>query len=143
MEIVNKPAKDTWDGLCLRPQMNLEFLEGSVKNILSRVKTSGDAALRELTLQFDKTALGELKISGDEVNEGLARVRSHLKNAIALAASNIEKFHSNQKREVAKIETTPCVICWRQPQAIQKIGIYIPGGSAPLFSTVLMLGIPA
>jgi len=143
MKIVNNPAKETWSELCLRPQMNLEFLEGSVRNILSRVKTSGDAALRELTLQFDKIEPGDLKISSEEIEEGTAHVPSNLKNAIELAARNIEKFHLKQKREVVKIETTPGVICWREAKPIQKIGIYIPGGSAPLFSTVLMLGIPA
>lgn len=143
MKVVNNPPKETWRDLCLRPQMNLEFLEGTVKNILSRVKTSGDAALRELTLQFDKIELRDFKVSYRELEDGVAGVPSGLKTAIGIAASNIEKFHLSQKRGIVKIETTPGVICWRQAQAIQKIGIYIPGGSAPLFSTVLMLGIPA
>jgi histidinol dehydrogenase len=143
MKIVHNPAKEMWNALCQRPQMNLEFLEGSVKNILARVKTSGDAALRELTLQFDKIKLDALKVTDKEIKEAVASVPSELKNAIEFAAKNIEKFHAAQKREVVRIETTSGVICWREAKPIQKIGIYIPGGSAPLFSTVLMLGIPA
>ncbi len=143
MKTVINPAKETWSELCQRPQMNLEFLEGSVKNILARVKTSGDASLRELTLQFDKTRLDDLKVSSSEVKEAVASVPTELKKAIELAAKNIEKFHAAQKREVVKVETTPGVVCWRKAEPIQKVGIYIPGGSAPLFSTVLMLGVPA
>src|SRR6185369_9739027 len=143
MKIVNNPAKETWTELCQRPQMNLEFLEGSVKNILARVRTSGDEALRELTLQFDKIKLGDLKVSENEIKEAISSVSSELKKAIETAVKNIEKFHAAQKREVIKIETTPGVTCWRKAEPIQKVGIYIPGGSAPLFSTVLMLSIPA
>src|SRR4249920_3447047 len=143
MKIVTNPARETWNELCQRPQMNLEFLEGSVKNILARVKTSGDAALRELTLQFDKIKLDDLKVSDKEIKEAVAIVPADLKKAIELAAKNIEKFHAAQKREVVKVETMPGVVCWRKTEPIQKVGIYIPGGSAPLFSTVLMLGLPA
>lgn len=143
MKIVINPAKETWNELCQRPQLNLEFLEGSVKNILARVKTSGDEALRELTLQFDKIKLGDLKVSENEIKDAITSVPSELKKAIETAAKNIEKFHAAQKRESAKIETTTGVVCWRKAEPIQKVGIYIPGGSAPLFSTVLMLGIPA
>ncbi|HEV8512809.1 MAG TPA: histidinol dehydrogenase [Cyclobacteriaceae bacterium] len=143
MKVLNNPAKETWNELCQRPQLNLEFLEGSVKNILARVKTSGDEALRELTLQFDKIKLGDLKVSENEIKEAIASVPADLKKAIETAAKNIEKFHAAQKRESIKIETTPGVVCWRKAEPIQKVGIYIPGGSAPLFSTVLMLSIPA
>ena len=143
MKIVTNPAKETWNELSQRPQMNFEFLEGSVKNILARVKTSGDAALRELTLQFDKIKLDDLKVSDKEIKEAVASVPVDLKNAIELAAKNIEKFHAAQKRESVKVETMPGVVCWRKAEPIQKVGIYIPGGSAPLFSTVLMLGVPA
>lgn len=143
MKIINNPERETWSDLCLRLQINLEYLEGSVKNILSRVKTSGDAAIRELTLQFDKVKLKDFCVSEREIEEAISLVPNDLKNAIELAAKNIEKFHAAQRREVAKIETTPGVVCWRKAEPIQKVGIYIPGGSAPLFSTVLMLGIPA
>ncbi len=143
MKMIINPARENWNELCQRPQMNLEFLEGSVKNILARVKSSGDRALRELTLQFDKIKLDDLKVSAKEIEDGIASVSVELKKSIELAAKNIEQFHAAQKREVIKVETTPGVICWRKAEPIQKIGIYIPGGSAPLFSTVLMLGIPA
>jgi len=143
MKVILNPAKETWNELCQRPQLNLEFLEGSVKNILARVKTSGDEALRELTLQFDKIKLGGLKVSENEINEAIASVPTDLKKAIEIAAKNIEKFHASQKRDVVQVETTPGVVCWRKAEPIQKVGIYIPGGSAPLFSTVLMLSIPA
>lgn len=143
MKIVSNPEKNTWDELCKRPQMQLEFLEGSVKNILSRVAASGDAALRELTFQFDKIKIDELQVSKKEIREAIDLVPQDLKQAIKLASKNITTFHAAQKREVVKVETTPGVLCWRKAEPIQKIGIYIPGGSAPLFSTVLMLGIPA
>jgi histidinol dehydrogenase len=143
MKTIVNPERKTWNDLCQRPLMQLEFLEGSVKNILSRVKTSGDEALRELTYQFDKIRLETLQVSEKEIQDAIKTTPQELKDAIQLAASNISKFHSAQKREVVKIETTAGVVCWRKAEPIQKIGIYIPGGSAPLFSTVLMLGIPA
>ncbi len=143
MKIVTNPVKSSWPNLCRRPEMQLEFLESSVKNILSRVKTSGDEALRELTFQFDKIKLGELRVSESEIREATNLVPKDLANAIEAAAKNIETFHAAQKREIMKIETMPGVVCWRKAEPIQKVGIYIPGGSAPLFSTVLMLGIPA
>ncbi len=143
MKTIINPQRKEWAELCRRPQMQLEFLAGSVKNILSRVKTSGDAALRELTFQFDKIELNDLHVSEKEIQEAIRLVPQALRHAIETAAKNIETFHAAQKRETIKIETTPGVICWRKAEPIQKIGIYIPGGSAPLFSTVLMLGIPA
>jgi histidinol dehydrogenase len=143
MKIYNNPSQETWLSLTERPQLSLEFLESSVKNILNRVKKSGDSAIRELTLQFDKITIDQLLVTGDEVNEASKRLSPDLKKAIQAAAANIEKFHAAQKRDVVKIETTKGVTCWRKSVAIDKVGIYIPGGSAPLFSTVLMLGTPA
>ncbi|MBI1769088.1 MAG: histidinol dehydrogenase [Bacteroidetes bacterium] len=143
MKIFNKPDKSIWDELCKRPQLQTGFLESSVQNILARVKTSGDSALRELTLQFDKAQLTDFRVSQSEIDNAIDQTPIELKNAIEIAYKNIEKFHAAQKRELLKIETIPGVVCWRKTTAIEKIGIYIPGGSAPLFSTVLMLGIPA
>ena len=143
MKIIIEPNKQEWPTLCQRPQLETDFLEGSVKNILNRVKQSGDAALRELSLQFDKVNIQQLQVSQEEMNQAVAETPKELKEAIQLAANNIQKFHAAQKREMLSIETMPGVICWRKGVAIQKVGIYIPGGSAPLFSTVLMLGIPA
>jgi histidinol dehydrogenase len=143
MKIFINPSRTTWPQLTARPQLALEFLESSVRNIFNRVKKSGDNALRELTLQFDKVNVGDLAVSKEEFQNAEKSVFPPLKEAIKTAAANIEKFHSAQKRDSVKIETTPGVTCWRRAVPIEKIGIYIPGGSAPLFSTVLMLGVPA
>ena len=140
MKIFINPSRTTWPQLTARPQLALEFLESSVRNIFNRVKKSGDNALRELTLQFDKVNVGDLAVSKEEFQNAEKSLPSPLKEAIKTAAANIEKFHSAQKRDSVKIETTPGVTCWRRAVPIEKIGIYIPGGSAPLFSTVLMLG---
>lgn len=143
MKVINNPPKSQWPSLCQRPQIELDFLDGSVKNILNRVRKSGDEALKELTLQFDKVQIEELQVTTTEIEEAVAEVSTSLKSAILAAAKNIEVFHGAQKRSVEKIETMPGVMCWRKATPIQKVGIYIPGGSAPLFSTVLMLGVPA
>ena len=143
MRIVNNPTKQQWQSLCQRPQMELDFLESTVKNILVRVKNSGDQALKEITAQFDKVNLTEIEVSAIEIENAIKTIPENLKEAIQIAARNIEKFHIAQKREVTRIETMPGVTCWRKGVPIEKVGIYIPGGSAPLFSTVLMLGVPA
>ncbi len=143
MKIINNPPRSQWPSLCERPQIELDFLDGSVKNILNRVRKSGDEALKELTLQFDKVAIKELQVTTKEIETAVTAIPTSLKSAILSAAKNIETFHSAQKRAVEKIETMPGVICWRKATPIQKVGIYIPGGSAPLFSTVLMLAVPA
>lgn len=143
MKIYINPSRATWPQLTARPQLALEFLESSVRNIFNRVKKSGDNALRELTLQFDKVNVGSLEVSKEEFQNAEKTLPQSLKDAIKIAAANIEKFHSAQKKDPVKVETTPGVTCWRKAVPIEKIGIYIPGGSAPLFSTVLMLGVPA
>jgi histidinol dehydrogenase len=143
MQLYNNPSRETWKQLTQRPQIELEFLESSIRNILNRVKKSGDQALKDLTLQFDKASIDNLAVSATEIAEAEKSLSSELKDAIRVAAANIEKFHKAQRREIMKVETTPGVLCWRKAVAIDKVGIYIPGGSASLFSTVLMLGIPA
>jgi histidinol dehydrogenase len=143
MQLFINPSPETWPALCVRPQVELEFLENSVKNILARVQRSGDEALRELTKQFDKADVTQIQVTEQEIEQALRSVPSALKAAIQTAAANIEKFHAAQKQTLVPVETMPGVTCWRKAVAIQKVGIYIPGGSAPLFSTVLMLGIPA
>ena len=143
MQIFINPSPETWPALCVRPQVELEFLENSVKNILARVQRSGDEALRELTKQFDKADVTQIQVTDQEIEQAVQSVPSALKAAIQTAAANIEKFHVAQKQTLVPVETIPGVTCWRKAVAIQKVGIYIPGGSAPLFSTVLMLGIPA
>lgn len=143
MKIFNKPDKITWAQLCERPQIESDFLESTVRNILARVKQGGDYSLKELTRQFDNVNLEILDVSVSEIQQAHARVNPKLKAAIQVAASNITKFHQPQLREVQKIETTTGVTCWRKGVPIEKVGLYIPGGTAPLFSTVLMLAIPA
>lgn len=143
MKVEINPARETWGSLCQRPQLELEYLEGVVNNILTRIKKSGDEALRELTKQFDGIALTNLAATAEEVNAAIASLPDSLKQSITQASANIEKFHTAQRNPVVQIETMPGVTCWRKQVAIQSVGIYIPGGSAPLFSTVLMLGIPA
>lgn len=143
MKVYNNPDKKTWTELIQRPQLELEFLDSSVRNILNRVKKSGDQALHELTLQFDKADIKVLQVTPQEIRDAVSTLSDDLKKAIQVAAANIEKFHAAQKREVVEIETTAGVHCWRKGVPIAKVGIYIPGGSAPLFSTVLMLGTPA
>ncbi|MBL0744090.1 histidinol dehydrogenase [Chryseolinea lacunae] len=143
MKIFDNPGRDGWGELLERPQLALEFLDGAVRNVLNRVKKSGDSALRELTLQFDKVTVENLQVTEAEIQRATDSLDESLKTAIRTAAANIEKFHAAQRREPVMVETTPGVICWRKAVAIDKVGIYIPGGSAPLFSTVLMLGLPA
>jgi histidinol dehydrogenase len=143
MKIFNNPPAATWKELTLRPQIALEFLESSVRNVMNRVKKSGDEALHELTLQFDKVSIDKLPVSLQEIEEAKNSLSGDLKQAIETAAANITKFHAAQKRDILKVETMPGVTCWRKGVPIDKVGIYIPGGSAPLFSTVLMLGVPA
>jgi histidinol dehydrogenase len=143
MKTIYYPDKSQWPLLCERPKIELEFLESAVNNVLTRVRKSGDDALRALTLQFDKVEIDQIKVSQSEIDEAITSLPSKLKEAILSAAKNIESFHASQKTEEAKVETMPGVTCWRKATPIQKVGIYIPGGTAPLFSTVLMLGIPA
>lgn len=143
MRIYKNPGRETWRALCQRPEFELEFLESAVKNILTRVKISGDRALIQLTEELDKVSINRVAVTQAELTSAEGRLSPELKGAIQTAAANIDKFHAAQQRDVLKIETMPGVICWRKGVAIEKVGLYIPGGSAPLFSTVLMLGIPA
>ncbi|MEQ8302719.1 MAG: histidinol dehydrogenase [Cyclobacteriaceae bacterium] len=143
MKIVKNPPRLSWSELIKRPSLELEFLEGTVKNIINRVKTSGDAALKEMSVQFDKVSLQEFIVSPTELAIGGQQVSSNLKDAIRVAIKNITKFHEAQSHDTLKLETMPGVNCWRRAVAIERVGIYVPGGTAPLFSTLLMLGIPA
>lgn len=143
MNVYKNPEKGRWKELTQRPQLALGFLESSVRNILNRVKISGDQAIRDLTLQFDKVNIQDAEVTKEEIHQARKQVSPALKKAIEVAAENITKFHGAQKREPLVMETMPGVKCWRKAVPITKVGIYIPGGTAPLFSTVLMLGIPA
>lgn len=141
-EYIN-PAPAAWPELCQRPSLELEFLEGSVKNIINSVKVSGDEALKELSLQIDKVALDSFRVTENEINLAETQVSQELKQAIRTAAANITKFHKAQQYETLYVDTMPGVRCWRKAVPIEKVGIYVPGGTAPLFSTLMMLGIPA
>lgn len=143
MEIYINPGKDKWQQLLLRPVFDTTSLEEKVSAILKDVKLNGDAAVRKYAAQFDAVELNDLKVSAAEIAAAIAMVDDNLKAAIAIAKNNISKFHEAQKEAVVKIETTSGVVCWRKSVAIDKVGLYIPGGTAPLFSTLLMLGIPA
>jgi len=143
MRTTINPNISEWPSLCERPSLELEFLDSTVRNILNRVKTSGDEALREFSLRYDKVQIDNLEVSKAEIEAASASISKELKAAIETAASNIQKFHESQRREFHKIETTPGVTCWRKAVPIDRAGIYIPGGTAPLFSTVLMLAVPA
>lgn len=143
MKAISNPSKKSWPELCRRPQIELDFLDSTVRNILTRVRKSGDSALREFTAKFDKAKLGSLKVEKKVIDSADALLSESLRSSIQAAAKNIQKFHVAQKRDQLIMDTTPGVTCWRKAVPIERVGIYIPGGSAPLFSTVLMLGIPA
>jgi histidinol dehydrogenase len=143
MRTYNNPDRKDWPSLCKRPSLELEFLDSTVRNILNRVKTSGDDALREFALRYDKVKLDSLEVTKEEIENASATISKELKTAIDTAANNIRKFHESQRRDFQKVETTKGVTCWRKALPIDRAGIYIPGGTAPLFSTVLMLAIPA
>jgi len=143
MEIFINPKREEWLQLLQRPSFDTSALEEKVSAILKDVKLNGDAAIRKYAKQFDAVELTELKVTTKEIEAAIASVANDLKAAISIAKNNILKFHGAQKEIITKIETTAGVVCWRKPVAIEKVGLYIPGGTAPLFSTLLMLGIPA
>lgn len=143
MEIISYPDKKIWKDILKRPTFSFRELENTVAAILDDVKLNGDAANRKYALQFDKVNLNDFKVDQKEITEACNAISSDLKKAIESAKANIELFHKNQKEEVKPIETAKGVTCWRRSIGIEKVGLYIPGGTAPLFSTVLMLGTPA
>ncbi len=143
MKIIKNPAKENWDEILSRPTIDTKFLERSVANILADVRQNGDEALKYCARRFDKVELDEFLVTEKEFSEAEAQISPELKNAINVAKANIEKFHTAQIEKPEIIETTSGVFCWRKNVAIEKVGLYIPAGTAPLFSTVLMLAIPA
>lgn len=126
-----------------RPALNALDLDNLVKGVFDDVRQNGDAAIRKYTLQFDKAEIDNFRVTEEEIKKAKGLLNADLQSAIRTAADNIRKFHASQKEEVQFIETMPGVSCWRKSIGIEKVGLYIPGGTAPLFSTVLMLGIPA
>ncbi|HOS72821.1 MAG TPA: histidinol dehydrogenase [Bacteroidales bacterium] len=143
MRIFKNPPRETWEDLCRRPLADPAELDSEVKAILGKVKKQGDSALRYYSAEFDHISIIDFKITERELDEAEKFVSDDLKNAIRIASGNIYRFHKSQLRDEETVETMPGVKCWRRNVAIDKVGLYIPGGSAPLFSSVLMLGIPA
>lgn len=143
MRFIKYPEKESWKDLLKRPTIDNTSLEASVQAILSDIETNGQTAVNKYTRQFDKVDVKHMLVSEAEFLEAEKLISDELKNAIQLAKKNIETFHFAQKENVQVIETMPGVVCWRKSIAIQKVGLYIPGGTAPLFSTILMLGVPA
>jgi histidinol dehydrogenase len=137
------PEKKAWKKLLVRPALDNSSLEASVANILKEVKQNGDEAVRRFSSMFDKVSINKLQVTDEEMSEADAGVPDELKAAIQQARANIERFHAVQDKTEEVIETMPGIKCWRKSVAIEKVGLYIPGGSAPLFSTILMLAVPA
>ena len=143
METIKYPAKEIWKEILKRPAIDNTSLEETVQSVLLDIKTKGQSAVNKYTLQFDKVDIDNILVTNDEFILAEKLISGELKQAIQLAKKNIETFHSAQKENTQVIETMPGVKCWRKSIAIQKVGLYIPGGTAPLFSTILMLGVPA
>ena len=143
MQLIKYPAREQWAELLKRPSLDVASLYDQVKITLDEVREQGDTALRNFTLKFDKVDVKVPEVTKEEIAEGVKTVSVELKQAIEMARRNIWKFHSEQQREYTEIQTSPGVYCWQKAVPIEKVGLYVPGGSAPLFSTVLMLGIPA
>lgn len=143
LKIIEQPDRSEWKQFFKRPTTDLQQLEKTVSIVFDEVKASGDRAVKKNTKQFDGVDLIHLEVSEEEFAEADKLVPKNLRNAIEIARNNIEKFHASQRDEVKMIDTIPGVTCWRENKAIECVGLYIPGGTAPLFSTVLMLGVPA
>ena len=143
MEILNNPSRDTWDALTERNIPNDAAIEDSVREIVATVKAQGDEALRTYARKFDGAEITEIEISEAERQAATAKVAENVKRAIATAAKNIAAFHAAQRPAPVEVETAKGVCCYQRAVPIQRVGLYIPGGQAPLFSTVLMLGLPA
>ncbi|WP_264530097.1 histidinol dehydrogenase [Flavobacterium sp. N502540] len=143
MNKINNPKPDTWSEILKRPTKTIDDIEVTVKEIFKEVQKKGDEAVAKYTSIFDGIALENYEVSSEEIQEANSSISEELKAAIQLAKENIYKFHSAQKTDKISIETTEGVNCWQEKRPIQKIGLYIPGGTAPLFSTVLMLAVPA
>jgi histidinol dehydrogenase len=143
MEVIKYPEKKNWPELLARPVLESKPLEEAVLSVLDDVRLNGDHAVLKYTTKFDQAVLSSMEVSEEEKKNALLQVDDGLKNAIKLASKNIEKFHDSQAFKTQIVETMPGVECWQRSVPIERVGLYIPGGTAPLFSTVLMLAIPA
>jgi histidinol dehydrogenase len=143
MNKIFNPKPETWSEILKRPTITIDDIEVTVKEIFKEVQKKGDEAVAKYTSLFDGVKFKNIEVSKEEIDQAIALISTELKEAIQLAKSNIEKFHSAQKTAKVVVETIEGVHCWQEKRPIQKVGLYIPGGTAPLFSTVLMLAVPA
>lgn len=143
MKIIKYPHISDYQEICSRPRIDTTTLNGVVNEVLSDIRQRGDDAVKAYELKFDHVDLKELRVTESEIDEAYRTIDCELRDAIQLAHDNIKAFHESQIYEDKKIETSPGVCCWQKSVAIEKVGLYIPGGTAPLFSTVLMLATPA
>jgi histidinol dehydrogenase len=143
MKTIQNPSRESWSELIKRPTQDYASLEETVSLIFKEVSQKGDLALSKYTSLFDGVSINSLKVTPEEFTAAESKMNPDLRTALVQAQSNIEAFHRAQKTDIVTVETTPGVICWQEKRPIEKVGLYIPGGTAPLFSTVLMLAIPA
>ena len=143
MNIIKYPAHSDWKSITVRPHIDMSQLNATVSSVLNDIKDNGDEAVRRYEQKFDHTQLDNLQVTEDELHEAQHLVSNDLKQALKLAHDNIHKFHEAQKFQTVRVTTAPGVECWQKSVPIEKVGLYIPGGTAPLFSTVLMLATPA
>ncbi|MEX0996432.1 MAG: histidinol dehydrogenase [Flavobacteriaceae bacterium] len=143
MKKIQFPNPETWSELSKRPLIDFTTISDTVQKVFQAIKNNGDESVKTYTNLFDGVEIDQLQVTQDEIEENIKNVPEDLKQAIQLAAANIEAFHKTQTEQPQRSETTAGVVCWRESRPIDRVGIYIPGGTAPLFSTVLMLGIPA
>ncbi len=143
MNIIKYPQQSEWDSIVERPHLDVSQLNATVQSVLSDVKAHGDEAVKRYEEQFDHVKLDHLAVTEQEIDEAMTLISDELREALHLAHHNIHAFHEAQQFESKQIETAAGVVCWQKSVAIEKVGLYIPGGTAPLFSTVLMLATPA
>lgn len=143
MKLIKYPERNEWPALLQRPVFDALSLEKKVRKILDKVKKDGDKAVKKFTREFDGVKIKSLLLTDKEISQAIKSISPELKEAIRMAKDNIEKFHALQVQPAIAVETMPGINCWRKTVPIERVGLYIPGGTAPLFSTVLMLGIPA
>lgn len=143
MQHIDYPKREDWPRLLKRPTQTVSDIEGTVLSIFQEIKESGDKIVKKYTEKFDGVKLDSIIVGQEELDQAAAKVSDELKNAISVAKGNIKRFHKAQATAKIEVETMPGVLCWQEKRPIQKIGLYIPGGTAPLFSTILMLAVPA
>ena len=143
MRVIKYPPREEWQAIVKRPQMDVSSLNEIVANILADVRSNGDEAVKRYEERFDRVSLDQLQVTEEEMKEAESLVDGELKEALCMAHGNIHRFHEAQRFQGMRTETQPGVVCWHKSVAIERVGLYIPGGTAPLFSTVLMLSTPA